>query len=148
MAQARSQVTGRSGETREARIGTSARVRGRIHGDGDLVVEGQVDGDLAIRGDLTIAEGGSVKSEGSGRGVEAHAVHIAGALTGDVNASGPVRLSGTAQVSGNLRGSAVAIDEGARFAGRLDCEFDLPPELGGSSSTGGGGGRGRASGRR
>jgi len=146
MAQARSQVTGRSGETREARIGSSARVRGRIHGDGDLVVEGQVDGGLAIRGDLTIAEGGSVKSEGSGHGVEAHAVHIAGALTGDVNASGPVRLSGTAQVSGNLRGSAVAIDEGARFAGRLDCEFELPPELGGSS--GGSGGRGRASGRR
>jgi cytoskeletal protein CcmA (bactofilin family) len=139
----------RSGETREARgavIGSSARVRGRIHGDGNLVVEGQVDGDLAIRGDLTIAEGGSVKSEGSS-GVEAHAVTIAGSLTGDVNASGPVRLSGTAEVSGNLRGSAVAIDEGARFAGRLDCEFDLPPELGGSSGTGAGS-RGRASGRR
>jgi cytoskeletal protein CcmA (bactofilin family) len=144
MAQAR--TSSRTGETREARIGTSARVRGRIHGDGNLVVEGQVDGDLSIRGDLTIAEGGSVKSEGSG-GVEAHAVTISGTLTGDLNASGPVRLSGTAEVSGNLRGSAVAIDDGARFAGRLDCEFDLPPELGGSSGAGSGG-RGRASGRR
>ncbi len=108
-------------------------MRGRIHGDGDLIVEGQVDGDLAIRGDLTIAEGGSVKSEGAGRGVEAHAVTIAGTLLGDLSASGPVRLSGSAQVTGNLRGSAVAIDEGARFAGRLDCEFDLPPELGGAA---------------
>jgi cytoskeletal protein CcmA (bactofilin family) len=142
MAQAR--TTTRTGETREARIGSSARVRGRIHGDGDLLVEGQVDGDLAIRGDLTIAEGGSVKSEGSGRGVEAHAVTIAGALTGDVSASGPVRLSGSAQVTGNLRGSAVAIDEGARFAGRLDCEFDLPPELGGTSA----GSKARAGARR
>jgi cytoskeletal protein CcmA (bactofilin family) len=132
-------------DARNARIGSSARVRGRIHGDGDLVVEGEVDGDLSIRGDLTVAEGASVKSEGAGRGVEAHAVTIAGTLTGDVNASGPVRLAGSAQVSGNLRGSAVAIDEGARFAGRLDCEFDLPPELGGSAATGGAKGRGTTS---
>ena len=50
-----------------------------------------------------------------------------------MSASGPVRLVSGANVRGNLRGSAVAIDEGARFSGRLDCEFDLPPELGGSS---------------
>lgn len=136
MAQARTTTRGTAaGEAHEARIGSSAHVRGRIHGDGDLVIEGHVEGDLAIRGDLTIAEGASVKSEGGGHVVEAHAVTIAGELTGDLAASGPVRLAPSAQVSGNLRGSAVAIDEGARFAGRLDCEFDLPPELGGSAGS-------------
>jgi len=44
-----------------------------------------------------------------------------------------VRLAAGARVRGNLKGSAVAIDDGARFSGRLDCEFDLPPELGGAS---------------
>lgn len=127
MAQAR--TTTRGGDAREARIGSGARVRGRIRGDGSLLIEGHVEGDLAIRGDLTIAEGAIVKSEA----VEAHAVTIAGTLDGDVVASGPVRLVPGSQVSGNLRGSAVAIDDGARFAGRLDCDFDLPPELGGAS---------------
>jgi len=116
-------------EGREARIGRGARVRGRIHGDGDLVVEGHVEGDLAIRGDLTIAEGASVTS----KVVEAQTVTIAGTLEGDLAASGPVRLVAGARVRGNLRGSAVAIDDGARFSGRLDCEFELPPELGGTS---------------
>ncbi len=147
MAQARTTTRG-GGTAAEARIGSSAHVRGRIHGDGDLVVEGHVEGDLAIRGDLTIAEGASVKSEGDGHVVEAHAVTIAGELTGDLAASGPVRLAPSAQVSGNLRGSAVAIDEGARFAGRLDCEFDLPPELGGSASSHGREARPRAQVRR
>jgi cytoskeletal protein CcmA (bactofilin family) len=128
MAQARTTATARAADAREARIGTSAHVRGRIRGEGSLVVEGHVEGDLAIRGDLTIAEGASVKSEA----VEAHAVTIAGELEGDVVATGPVRLASGARVSGNLRGSAVAIDDGARFAGRLDCDFDLPPELGGA----------------
>jgi cytoskeletal protein CcmA (bactofilin family) len=134
MAQARTTTRGGTSPG-DARIGSAAHVRGRIHGDGDLVIEGHLEGDLAIRGDLTIAEGASVKSEGAGHAVEAHAVSIAGTLTGDLAASGPVRLAPSAQVSGNLRGSAVAIDEGARFAGRLDCEFDLPPELGGSSAS-------------
>ncbi len=127
MAQAR--TSSRTGDGGGARIGSGARVRGRIQGEGDLVVEGQVEGDLAIRGDLTIAEGASVTSEA----VEALSVTIAGALEGDVAATGPVRLVAGARVRGNLRGSAVSIEDGARFSGRLDCEFDLPPELGGAT---------------
>jgi cytoskeletal protein CcmA (bactofilin family) len=124
MAQARS--TTRTGD---ARIGSGARVRGRIHGDGDLLIEGQIEGDVAVRGDLTIAEGASVSSES----VEAHAISIAGSLEAEVTASGPIRLEASAQVRGTLRGSAVAIADGARFSGRVDCEFELPPELGGGS---------------
>lgn len=126
MAQARTAT--QRGNGREARIGSGARVRGRIHGEGDLVIEGQVEGDLVLRGDLTIAEGASVTSEA----VEAAAVTIAGALEGDVAATGPVRIAAGARVRGNVRGSAVSIDDGARFSGRLDLEFELPPELGGS----------------
>jgi cytoskeletal protein CcmA (bactofilin family) len=124
MAQART-----TNRTTEARIGSGARVRGRIHGEGDLLVEGQVEGDVALRGDLTIAEGASVASEA----LEAHAVTVAGALEADVTASGPIRLESSARVRGDLRGAAVAIADGARFSGRVDVEFELPPELGGAS---------------
>src|ERR1700735_4856790 len=123
MAQAR--TSSRTGDAGGARIGSGARVRGRIHGEGDLVVEGQVEGDLAIHGELTVAEGGSV----TGESIEAQSVSISGTLEGDVAATSTVRLLTGARVRGNLRGSSVAIDEGARFSGRLDCEFDLPPEL-------------------
>jgi cytoskeletal protein CcmA (bactofilin family) len=137
MAQARS--TSQSVDASGARVGGGARVRGRIHGDGDLVVEGHVEGDLSIRGELTVAEGAHVTSEA----IEAQAVTIAGALEGDVSAAGAVRLLAGARVRGNLRGSAVTIEDGARFTGRLDCEFDLPSELGGAS----GGERSEARGR-
>jgi cytoskeletal protein CcmA (bactofilin family) len=116
-------------------------VRGRIHGEGDLVIEGQVEGEVALRGDLTVAEGAELTS----KTVEAQSVTIAGALEGDVNASGPVRLGSSARVRGDLRGSTVSIDEGARFSGRLECEFTLPPELEGN---GRGEGRGRSAARR
>jgi cytoskeletal protein CcmA (bactofilin family) len=145
MAQARtttSKFATGSGDAGGARIGRGARVKGRIHGEGDLVVEGHVEGDLAIRGELTVADGGNV----AGEIIEAQSVVVAGGLEGDVNASGTVRLVAGARVRGNLKGSSVAIDEGARFSGRLDCEFDLPAEL--TDGAPRGDARGRATSRR
>jgi len=113
----------------ESRIGSAARVRGRVQGEGDLVVEGQIEGDLTLRGHLTVAEGGSVSCDA----VEAESVTIAGSLQGEVVANGAVQLAASARVRGNLKGSAVTIAEGARFSGRLDCAFELPQELGGST---------------
>jgi cytoskeletal protein CcmA (bactofilin family) len=112
------------GGTREARIGEGARVRGRIGGDGDLTIEGSVEGDIAITGNLVLASGASARSD-----IEAQEVSISGDFEGSVRASGPVRIASGAKVRGDVRGSSVAIDEGAEYAGKLECEFDLPPEL-------------------
>lgn len=123
-----------SGSAGEAVIGRATRVKGRISGDGDLVVEGAVEGDIAIRGDVTIAEGARGASN-----VEAQAVTVRGELEGDVRASGVVRIEAGARVRGDVQGESVAIDEGAEFVGRLDADFELPAELTGA----GGGGRRR-----
>ncbi|MBX3190668.1 MAG: polymer-forming cytoskeletal protein [Labilithrix sp.] len=117
----------------EAVIGRTTRVRGRVSGDGDLVVEGNVEGDISVGGDLTIAEGGRATST-----VEAQAVTLRGELEGDVIARGVVHIETGARVRGDVKGESVAIDEGAEFVGRLDADFELPPEL-----TGGGEGRRR-----
>jgi cytoskeletal protein CcmA (bactofilin family) len=116
----------RSGSRDAAVLGASVRIRGRISGEGDLSILGTVEGDVAVRGDLSIGEGARVESET----LEAHAVTIAGELEGDVSASGPVRLASTAKVHGDLKGSEISIEEGAQFAGRLEADFELPAALG------------------
>jgi cytoskeletal protein CcmA (bactofilin family) len=73
---------------------------------------------------LTIEGSGSATSN-----VEATAVTVSGTLEGDVSASGPVLVASGARVKGNLRGSGVAIEEGAQFSGRLDMDFELPEAL-------------------
>ncbi len=97
-------------------------MRGRIGGEGDLRVEGHVEGDVAISGALTIEEGASVTGD-----VGAGAVDIGGVLKGDVTARGAVAIRATATVEGNLGGAEVSLDEGASFHGRIDAEFDLAP---------------------
>lgn len=122
---------GRSDASREAVIGRTTRVRGRVSGDGDLLVEGTIEGDIAVRGDLVIGEGARASSS-----VEANAVTIRGELEGDVRANGVVRIESGARVRGDVHGESFSLEEGAEFAGRLDAEFDLPAELGGSSTGG------------
>ena len=119
-----------SGAAGEAVIGRSTRVRGRISGDGDLVVEGSVEGDIVVSGDLTIAEGGRVTSN-----IEAEAVTLRGEVDGDVRARGLVRIEAGARLRGDLSGDSFALEEGAELVGRIEAVFDLPAELGGSAGT-------------
>ncbi len=122
-------TSARSDSSREAVIGRTTRVRGRVSGDGDLLIEGNVEGDITVRGDLTIAEGGRATST-----IEAGAVTLRGELEGDVRASGVVRIEAGARVRGDMQGESVSLEEGAEFVGRLDAVFELPPELGGAGS--------------
>jgi len=113
-------------------IGKTTRITGRIVGEGDLTVEGRIEGDVRIRGDLTL-EGGAVIV---GDVIEAHGARIDGQVEASVNATGPVHLGPAARVRGDLKGSGISIDDGADFAGRIDCDFELPAELGGSPKRG------------
>ncbi len=113
----------------DAVIGASTRVRGRVTGDGDLLVEGQVDGDITVRGDVTIEQGARATSA-----VDAFGLTVRGDLEGDIRASGVVRIELGARVRGDIQGDLIALEEGAEFVGRLDATFELPPELSGGNS--------------
>lgn len=132
----RSEERGR--ETGEAVIGRTTRVRGRVSGEGDLVIEGSLEGDIILRGDLTIAEGGRATST-----VDAASVTLRGELDGDVRATGAVRIEAGARVRGDINGESVSIEDGAEFVGRLELAFDMPTELSGSSAGASAGRRGR-----
>jgi len=106
------------------RIGPGTRIRGRVTGEGDLLVEGAIEGDIALRGALTIAEDGSATSA-----VSADEVTVAGSLVGDVESSGLVRVFASGRLRGDVHGAGFVLEEGASFAGRVECEFDLPAEL-------------------
>jgi len=114
--------------TTQAVIGAGTRVRGRVTGDGDLTVLGQLEGEVSVRGELFIEKGGRVTSD-----IDAGALRVAGTLDGDVHVTGDVTLLAGSNVSGDLHGARVSLEEGAVLDGRLDSEFDLPSELGETS---------------
>ncbi len=108
----------------EAVVGQSTRIRGRISGEGDLRVEGAIEGDVALAGTVLVAEGGSIEAD-----VEATSLVVEGTVSGDVSVSDALAIRATGRISGIIRAAGVSIEEGASISGRVEAEFDMPEEL-------------------
>ena len=109
-------------------LGKGAHIRGRIAGDGDLRVEGSISGGVSLKGDLVVSDGAEIVAD-----VEARAVTVEGSIEGDISATSSVAIGASARVSGAIRGASISIEEGANVSGRIEADFELPPELGGKS---------------
>ncbi len=105
-------------------IGRSTRIVGRLSGDGDLVVEGRIEGEVSLKGHLQVAEGGAVTAP-----VDASELTVEGTVDGDVEARGDVVVRSTGTLRGAIRAPRVGLDEGARFRGRIEMDVELPEEL-------------------
>src|ERR1700683_5467911 len=96
-------------------IGRTTRVRGRITGEGDLDVQGFVDGEIAVGGDVTIDAQGMV-----GGGVRGRRLVVRGAVKGDLVGEEAVLLEEGARVVGDVRAPRVAIASGALVRGFVE----------------------------
>jgi cytoskeletal protein CcmA (bactofilin family) len=96
-------------------IGKSTRVRGRVHGPGDIEVQGLVDGEIAVTGDVTIALHGMV-----GAGVKGRRLVVRGAVKGDLVGDEAILLEDGARVVGDVRAPRVAIGVGALVRGYVE----------------------------
>ena len=100
------------------------RVRGRVHGKGDLRIEADIEGDVVVNGGLEVDVPGSVTG-----GLEAESVTVSGSVAGDVTASGAVTITQSGSVQGNIVASELSLEEGGRFIGEINAEFDLPDAI-------------------
>jgi cytoskeletal protein CcmA (bactofilin family) len=102
-------------------LGRGLRVRGRIRASGDLRIDADVEGDVAVTGSLELGENAVVAG-----GIEAEAVTVAGSVEGDVSAKGAVAITATGRVRGDVKAGELNLEEGGRFVGRVDVDFSLP----------------------
>jgi cytoskeletal protein CcmA (bactofilin family) len=96
-------------------IGRAARVHGRVTGAVDLEVQGYVEGDIAVGGDVTVDGGGMV-----GANVHGRRLVVRGAVKGDLTADESIQLEDGARVVGDVRAPRVAIAPGALVRGFVD----------------------------
>jgi cytoskeletal protein CcmA (bactofilin family) len=96
-------------------IGRSTRVHGRVTGEGDLEVDGFVDGEVTVGGDVTVDAHGMV-----GAGVHGRRIVVRGAVKGDLIGEEAVLLEEGARVVGDVRAPRVAIAPGALVRGFVE----------------------------
>jgi cytoskeletal protein CcmA (bactofilin family) len=107
----------------ETLIGPNANFKGVVQSDGGLRVDGVLEGNIQIAGNLIIGETGKVIAE-----VVAQNVSVAGALKGTVKAQGRLEILSTGRVWGDISVASFLIDEGGFFRGQsiMPGESDMP----------------------
>jgi len=105
-----------------ATIGKSVVVKGELSGSEDLVVDGEVEGSIALRGQsLTIGPNGRVRAN-----IEARNVIVHGRVDGNIYASERVELRKSASLSGDITTARISIEDGAFFKGTIDIQKPEP----------------------
>ena len=99
-------------------IGKSFVIKGEVSCDGDLYIDGQIEGTIDPKGNrLTIGPNGRVKAN-----VIARALVVQGKLEGNIQASERVDLKQSAIVVGDIVTQCISIEEGAHIKGSVDIQ--------------------------
>jgi cytoskeletal protein CcmA (bactofilin family) len=101
-------------------VGVKSTIRGNVSGDEDLVVQGRVEGQIALSKRLSVEVGGVIEAD-----CEVAELHVAGELRGDVTAR-TIAIASGATVVGTLRAPRISIEDGAHFSGAIDMDVELP----------------------
>ena len=95
-------------------ISEGCRITGKIDGNGDFMVSGEIVGDCDLQGTLTLTAKGRWKGT-----LKAGAVIVAGTVEGDVVSPGRIEIGDSANISGTVTGHAIAVAEGAVVQGTM-----------------------------
>jgi len=110
------------GASEVATIGKSVVVKGELSGSEDLIVDGEVEGSIALRGQtLTVGPNGRVRAN-----IEARNVVVHGRVNGNIKASDRVELRKSASLQGDIATARISIDDGAFFKGGIDIQKPEP----------------------
>ena len=104
-------------------IAPGTKLVGNLPGEGPYIFCGETDRECDIKGPVTVAEGSLWKGT-----VRATDIVIAGKVEGDVVAKKRVELTGTAHVTGSLKGASIVVAEGAVIEGEVSIADAKAPE--------------------
>ncbi len=108
--------SGYQGSRTTATIGENVLIAGQIFAKEDLVIDGQVDGNIELlENKVTIGKAARIKAT-----IKARDVVIHGTVHGNVEASDKIDLRRDAHLVGDIRAARIAIEDGAIFKGSID----------------------------
>jgi cytoskeletal protein CcmA (bactofilin family) len=115
----RAAADARSGGRLIMNLGTSIVTKGDLSASEDLTLYGRMEGSVTLHGGHTLTVGRHADIRAS---IEAKAVVIQGAVTGNVTAREKVEIQPTGSVSGDVSSPRLAVADGASLRGKVHVE--------------------------
>lgn len=101
----------------ETIIGHSIKIKGNFHGQGNIVIEGEVEGSIKTNNFLLVGEKAKIIAN-----IEAKNAKISGEVTGNLKIEGYLEILSSAKILGDIETKEISIERGARFNGK--CTVD------------------------
>lgn len=98
----------------ETIIGASIKVKGNFQGQGDIVIEGFLEGSLKTEANLFIGSKAKVSAN-----VESKDATINGEVRGNIKTKGYLALGSAAKIFGDIHYNELSIEKGAIINGQL-----------------------------
>ncbi len=104
--------------SRQAVLGPSISIKGNLSGEEDVLIEGQIDGEISFRQNtVTIGPKGRVKAD-----IHCKTVFVEGQVNGNLYGAEKVVVRQSGRVEGNAVAPRVVLEEGANFRGNIDMQ--------------------------
>lgn len=97
----------------ETIIGPSIKVKGNFNGQGNIVIEGLLEGSLKTNGDVFIGDKAKITAS-----IEAREAKIGGEVNGTIKIKKYVEITASAKIFGDIECSSISIEQGAIFNGK------------------------------
>ena len=102
-----------TGGTAETIVGTSVKLKGNLNSDGDITIDGSVNGEVKTKGSVNIGPNAQVIAN-----VKAKIVVVSGTVQGNIEAHERLTLTETGRVYGDIIANVLSISAGAIFTGK------------------------------
>ena len=95
-------------------FGKNLRIKGRVSGNGNIIILGALEGEFNLKGRVKIAQPAKIKGQ-----VKADVISVNGNVQGSLVAQERVHLDQTARIEGQINTPSLSISEGASFDGEI-----------------------------
>ncbi len=96
-------------------IGQSVKITGDFIGDGDIIIEGIVEGSIHTNGNVEIADSAEINAS-----VTCGNATISGKLRGNIIIKESLKVNGTAIITGDIKTTNISVEQGALINGKIE----------------------------
>lgn len=96
-------------------LASDIEIKGNIKFQGELIIDGKIEGEINSPGSLTVGENAEVRGE-----IKTKSCTVFGKVNGNITVDERCELKGRAQLIGDLKAARLVIEEGATFVGKSE----------------------------
>lgn len=104
-------------------IGKGLFIKGELHGEEDLVIEGTVEGTITMQKSLTIESGGKIKAD-----IATENITIRGEMEGNLTVRDKISIHNGGRLIGDMTAPRIEVEDGAYYKGRIDMVEPAPAD--------------------